>query len=441
MSKPPIENFTIPAEWLTVEAACELVRQGVGKREGVGYVLGDGLLGVDLDACVDDAGELHEIARDALELRSYAETSPRGEGLHVLIRGTIPRPMKLGARDGVPSREIYDRDRYFTVTGRRIGATAEIAAGPEAQARLDAFLAKWFAPKTNARIDAECDVAGGGLSELSDGEVFAAMFRARNGAKWRALVEGNWAAYPSQSEADLALVSVLRYYTRANSAQIDRLFRKTGLLRAKWDERRGARPYGDLTIAKVIARGGPVWSGFRVATPDVGSRVAMVPFWVVQRLKGAYELPLRAYAAIAIHADADSVASLSVSRIAELCEVSERSARAAIAKLKRAGVLAVELWSNQPNRYHLHKTPALTLPPLASPASGSQDSGPRPSPTCKTPALTLPPNITTGGGGGESLARACVREECSFFIGDPKIGEPCKRCAVPWLEHDGIRTS
>src|SRR5207247_8253601 len=58
--------------------------------------------------------------------------------------------------------------------------------------------------------------------------------------------------YPSQSEADLALAGILATYCGGDEQQIDRLFRKSGLYRDKWDEHRGARTYGHKTIAKAL---------------------------------------------------------------------------------------------------------------------------------------------------------------------------------------------
>ena len=85
---------------------------------------------------------------DALRIGTYAEKSPSGRGLHLLIRATISKSRKVNANAATPRREIYDgrkgSARYFTVTGDCIGAESQIREGPEAQAMLDVFVAKWF---------------------------------------------------------------------------------------------------------------------------------------------------------------------------------------------------------------------------------------------------------------------------------------------------------
>jgi len=54
--------------------------------------------------------------------------------------------------------------------------------------------------------------------------------------------DGDW------SRADLALCSMLAYWTDGDAAAIDSLFRRSGLMREKWREKRGAATYGQRTI-------------------------------------------------------------------------------------------------------------------------------------------------------------------------------------------------
>ena len=54
------------------------------------------------------------------------------------------------------------------------------------------------------------------------------------------------------SEADLALCLMLAFWARRDRGQIDRLFRSSGLMRPKWDEKHGDRTYGESTIATAL---------------------------------------------------------------------------------------------------------------------------------------------------------------------------------------------
>src|SRR5262249_5994180 len=73
--------------------------------------------------------------------------------------------------------------------------------------------------------------------------------------------EGRWEdKYPSQSEADSALVFYFAYFTGPNRPQLQRLFRRSGLMRDKWDEQRGGRTYGQLTIDNALEKVTKFWS-------------------------------------------------------------------------------------------------------------------------------------------------------------------------------------
>jgi hypothetical protein len=101
---------TIAENWATFDKALEYTKQREGY--GIGVALGDGILGIDLDHCIDDAGNVSEFAsRLIYRAASYTELSPSGRGVHILMRGKGQVKSK-----GI---EIYDWGRFFTLTGRR----------------------------------------------------------------------------------------------------------------------------------------------------------------------------------------------------------------------------------------------------------------------------------------------------------------------------------
>jgi len=57
-------------------------------------------------------------AREILDLfpGAYVEVSPSGTGIHIFTRGVAPHNGKRSYHDGAV--EVYDRERFFTVTGR-----------------------------------------------------------------------------------------------------------------------------------------------------------------------------------------------------------------------------------------------------------------------------------------------------------------------------------
>jgi primase-polymerase (primpol)-like protein len=85
---------------------------------------------------------------------------------------------------------------------------------------------------------------------LSDAEIVLRARRARNGAKFERLYDrGDTAGYASHSEADLALASMLSFWTQ-DPAQIDRIFASSALVRDKWQRR---PDYRQRTTAKALS--------------------------------------------------------------------------------------------------------------------------------------------------------------------------------------------
>jgi putative DNA primase/helicase len=94
---------------------------------------------------------------------------------------------------------------------------------------------------------------------LDDAAVLQRARHAQNGAKFATLWAGETTGYLSPSEGDLALLGLLRFWTR-DAGQLDRLFRLSGRMRDKWDARRGEQTYGQRTIARALAQDGPTYA-------------------------------------------------------------------------------------------------------------------------------------------------------------------------------------
>lgn len=99
--------------WRAFGEAVQDVR--TGHYDGIGFVFssGDPYVGIDLDKCRNpQTGELETWARKIVrKMNGYAEVSPSGHGVHVIVRGKAPN-----RRRG--PLEIYSSERFFTVTGR-----------------------------------------------------------------------------------------------------------------------------------------------------------------------------------------------------------------------------------------------------------------------------------------------------------------------------------
>jgi hypothetical protein len=109
------------AQWGPYEDAAQVLKANRQRYRGLGFlfVQEDGLVGIDLDDVLDEHQRVKEWARGVVERFSdtYMEISPSGSGLKIWARGSLPANLpSVKVEDG--AIELYDRLRYFTVTGR-----------------------------------------------------------------------------------------------------------------------------------------------------------------------------------------------------------------------------------------------------------------------------------------------------------------------------------
>jgi putative DNA primase/helicase len=228
-----LASSTNPTTWGSFADA--LAAYHDGKADGIGFMLGDGWVGFDADDT--DATDYISL------LDTYTERSPSGAGVHAIARGTKP-----GTECRTGPYELYDHGRYFTVTGHHLAGTPPTVE--ERTPQIAALYARLFShgAETSA-VAASTDATA---NALADDALIAKARTAKNGAKFAALFRGDMTGYPSQSEADAALCAMLAFWTNRDAARMDRLFRQSGLLRPKWDTRRGDSTYGASLIAEAI---------------------------------------------------------------------------------------------------------------------------------------------------------------------------------------------
>jgi putative DNA primase/helicase len=107
---------TDPATWRTFDEAYAAYRRGGWDGLWLAMSADDDLVGIDLDHCIAD-GVVDPWAQVYVRLLdSYTEISPSGTGLRIFLRGRLPGP---GRKKGPV--EVYDRDRFLSVTGNRLG--------------------------------------------------------------------------------------------------------------------------------------------------------------------------------------------------------------------------------------------------------------------------------------------------------------------------------
>lgn len=245
---------TDPATWATFDEAVAAV--GRWRCDGVGFVFGPdrAFTGLDLDHVIE-GGALDPAYRWVVEeAGTYTEVSPSGDGLHLIFRGAKP-DWAQRSRKGQPGGrvvEMYDHDRYFTVTGNVFEGRGALAENP---AVIERAYRAWIEPGRAAAQPTLSDAATGSDAGavMDDEALLERMYASRSGDAIRALMAGDCGAQGGdRSAADMALCSHLAFWCAGDADRMDRIFRRSGLMRDKWDSRRGGTTYGAQTIERAI---------------------------------------------------------------------------------------------------------------------------------------------------------------------------------------------
>lgn len=221
--------------------------------EGIGFVFSeeDDFIGIDLDKCVDEKGELSEFAKQVIEkLDSYTEFSPSGRGVHIIIKGSLPSSFEKGKRNDELGIEIYSQKRFFTFTGNRENENGIFERTDEINELIDEiFDFDEIQNENNFEIDVDAE-----YDENSTSSIWERMFKSKSGEEIKRMFDGELLINNDHSSTDLSLCNHLAFWCNKNYSLMDHMFRQTGLMRDKWDEYRGEETYGEMTIKDAIRK-------------------------------------------------------------------------------------------------------------------------------------------------------------------------------------------
>ncbi len=238
-----------PETWTDYDTAKAAAEKYGYSGIGFMFVKEDGFVGIDIDHCYDPATRtFNEVAAAIMAKQpTYMEFSPSGDGVHLWFKGEKPKGASKNTETGV---EMYDTLRYFTVTENQVHGTPDTVemALPDTLPWIhESYLAKKKPAKKK-----KSKAAG---EKLTDEEIIEKASAAGNGEVFTDLMDGKWEGrYPSQSEADMALCMKLAFWSGKDKAQMDRMFRASGLMREKWDvpHHAGGATYGEETLDRAI---------------------------------------------------------------------------------------------------------------------------------------------------------------------------------------------
>ena len=211
---------------------------------GIGFCFfsEDNLTFIDLDNCIEDNGEISELATEIIGMfpDTYTEVSQSERGLHIIAIGTVPRAVK---RQGI---EIYSEGRYMAFTGNAWNTSEPC----EHQAEINELFKRFSEPP--ARLT---PVSTGNKVTSSQGtppephiepysdlsgqvrQTLALIRKSRQNEKFELLHAGAWEEatdrnekhFCSQSEAEQAYIAIVSYFTNYNYELTKTIFKQSKL--------------------------------------------------------------------------------------------------------------------------------------------------------------------------------------------------------------------
>ena len=229
-----------------------LMAYAMGGYDGIGIAVGNGIGAFDIDHCIREDGTLNDTAATVLSIfpTAYVEKSPSGKGLRGFF--CVPEDFVYDKtvyyiNNRSKGLEVYmpgATNRFVTVTGD-VYRTGEIPNDETAMTTLLDSLMKRNKQVQNTQLRHH--------SYLDDDAVIAHAEGASNSDKFKRLFAGDWEdLYDSQSDADMALLSILAFWCGCDEEQMDRIFRTSGLMRDKWDRQQAGTTYGAISIRNAV---------------------------------------------------------------------------------------------------------------------------------------------------------------------------------------------
>ena len=308
MNRKGLGSSTNPKKWRSFDEAKKAFMSG--QYDGIGFATTttgkaiDPFTFIDFDHVVNpETKEItSEFARVIIErLDTYCEYSPSGDGIHVILVGSIPKNALIRHDLDI---ELYASGRYLTITGHHVPGTPKTIESRYKELREIYIILN--EEKDPDKVREHFGLNGGDLSgdepERNDNPkvvpidlfsggpsgstlrqdippplhgVFAAEAQAlliesgddlkwidhiiknfRDGPKMGRLMAGDLSGHPSQSEADLSLCCKLVWYLSRDPVRVDAVFRESGLMRPKWDKvhHSNGDTYGQGTIKEALKR-------------------------------------------------------------------------------------------------------------------------------------------------------------------------------------------
>lgn len=250
---------------------------------GVGYLFTerDPFFFVDIDKCLQPDNTWSPLALGILQQLPGAavEISLSGRGLHVFGKAAALPHTNKNIPLGI---ELYTHSRYVALTGT--GALGSAAV--DCSAGLAGLVSNYFAPRAAERTEWTTEAAPGYDGPEDDNALIKKALNSSSGTAvfggratfadlWNADADALGSAYPDPSgerpydasSADAALAQHLAFWTGRNCERIERIMKRSALVREKWER----VDYLTRTITRAVSVQETIYSFGRQSADKYGA--------------------------------------------------------------------------------------------------------------------------------------------------------------------------
>lgn len=240
------------AQWMDYDSALGYATlYGDGWGVGFDVTANDPFWFLDLDDCLQPDGQWSPVAQELCGVfpSVMIEISTSGKGLHIIGSGEVPEHGCTCKSQGL---EFYTEGRFVALTGTGLRGDASVNCTPVMPWLVDRYFKptvkgspedwrdepvdEWNGPDDdNVLIEKMLASRGGAGTVFGNVATFKQLWEDDVPALALAHPELNDVDPYDRSAADLALANRLAFWTGKHHSRIERLMRRSALVREKWD--------------------------------------------------------------------------------------------------------------------------------------------------------------------------------------------------------------
>ncbi len=218
----------------------------------------NGICAVAVKGCFDEKGQMNnEAAQIMNKLDSYTEKDIDGAGIMILLKaGMTIDENSYNISNSNIGLEIFAEghtEKGIPLSGEALVPGTRIKErSSELKEIMDKYLKKTPQPvQTPPLTITSSQQKTSSKNGMDDFEVLFKAQNAKNGDKFKALLDGDTSAYNGDSsKASMALLCMLAYWCAKDVQQIDRIFRNSKLFRPEWDDK--SSDNSNITIGEAM---------------------------------------------------------------------------------------------------------------------------------------------------------------------------------------------